>query len=154
MGYIGLREGGYKVSDNQYAIRVTKDVTEKDIAEIYNALHEYNMAHREAGVDQPIGIFYEDEAGVKLAGLTGETYGNWLCIKYLWVSEDVRGQGIGSRILKAAEEEALRRGCKYSFVDTFHFQAPGFYKKYGYEEVFSLDQYPYTGARHYYTKAL
>ena len=56
--------------------------------------------------------------------------------------------------MAAAEEEAKRRGCKYAFVDTFSFQAPEFYRKLGYEEVFVLRDYPYTEARYYYTKTL
>ena len=50
--------------------------------------------------------------------------------------------------------EARKRGCKYAFVDTFSFQAPTFYKNHGYREVFTLEEYPYTGKRHYYTKEL
>ena len=96
----------------------------------------------------------EDDNGVKQAGLIGETFGNWLCIKYLWVSEELRGKGIGSSIIEAAEKEAARRKCKYVFVDTFSFQAPDFYRKHGYKEVFTLNEYPYTGSRHYYTKKL
>lgn len=70
------------------------------------------------------------------------------------MSEALRGQGLGSDILQRAEKEARDRKCKYSFVDTFHFQAPDFYKKHGYEEVFRLKEYPYTGERYYYTKEL
>ena len=88
------------------------------------------------------------------AGLTGETFGNWLCIHYLFVAEQLRKMGIGSDLLAAAEKEAKQRGCKNAFVDTFSFQAPEFYKKHGYKEVFSLNEYPYTGKRHYYTKEL
>lgn len=139
---------------NQLNLRVTNNVTEKDISEIYNGLHKFNTAHSEPCAEVPIGIFYENEDGEKLAGLTGATYGNWLCIKYLWVSDSLRNQCIGSSILSEAEKEAVRRGCKYAFVDTFQFQAPEFYKKYGYEEVFLLKEYPFTGARHYYTKVL
>lgn len=135
-------------------LRITSDGSQQDINEIHEMLKSYNLSNREKSEDVPIGIFYEDEHGKKIAGLTGETFGNWLCIKYLFVSESLRGQGIGSRIVTAAEKEARRRGCKYAFVDTFSFQAPGFYKKLGYEEVFVLRDYPYTGARYYYTKTL
>lgn len=134
--------------------RTTNRVTENDISEIYENLHAYNAAHCEKAEKQALGVFLEDSAGKKLAGLTGETCGNWLCIKYLWVDEALRGQKIGSGILKAAEDEAAARGCRYAFVDTFHFQAPEFYIKHGYTEVFTLKNYPYTGARHYYTKTL
>ena len=86
--------------------------------------------------------------------LIGETFGNWLMIKYLWVSGELRGTGIGSELLKLAEEEALSRGARYVFVDTFDFQAPAFYEKHGYQQVFALSDYPCTGSRHYYTKKL
>lgn len=65
-----------------------------------------------------------------------------------------RGKGIGSAILKAAENEARQRGARHVFVDTFSFQAPEFYIMHGYEQVFALSEYPYTGSRHYYTKDL
>ena len=102
----------------------------------------------------PIGLFFEDENSRKLAGLTGEIFGNWLCIQFLFVSEQLRGQGIGSKLLQAAKSEAKQRDCKYAFVDTFSFQAPIFYKKHGYKEVFTLEEYPYTEKRYYYTKNL
>ena len=86
--------------------------------------------------------------------MTGETFGNWLCIWFLFVGEAFRGQGLGSRLLEAAENEFRQCGCKYAFVDTFSYQAPAFYEKHGYREVFTLEDYPYTEKRHYYTKAL
>lgn len=135
-------------------LRITSDGAEKDIQEIHAMLKAYNLRHREPSDDVPIGVFYEDGSGKKLAGLTGETFGNWLCIKYLFVSETLRGQGIGRQLLQAAEAEAATRGCKYAFVDTFSFQAPEFYKKMGFQEVFALHEYPYTGARYYYIKIL
>ena len=135
-------------------IRITNDGNERDIQEIHEMLREYNHSHREASQSVPIGVFLEDRSGQKLAGLTGETFGNWLCIQYLFVSEQLRGQGIGSKLLAAAESEALQRGCRYAFVDTFSFQAPAFYENHGYREVFTLENYPYTGKRHYYTKEL
>lgn len=104
--------------------RITNDGNQSDIDEIHNMLRSYNLSKREKSEDIPLGVYYEDEAGKKLAGLTGETFGNWLCIKYLFVSENLRNQGIGSKIMAAAENEARNRGCKYVFVDTFSFQVP------------------------------
>ncbi len=135
-------------------LRITADGDERDINEIFEMLKEYNLKSREESENVPLGIYYEDENKGKLAGLTGETFGNWLCVHYLFVSEKLRGKGVGSELLNAAESEAKRRGCKYAFVDTFSFQAPEFYKKHGYNEAFTLENYPYTGKRHYYTKEL
>ena len=135
-------------------LRITNDGNQSDIDDIHEMLKLYNLSNREKAKNIPLGIFYEDENGKKLAGLTGKTFGNWLCINYLFVSENLRNQGIGSKIMISAENEARNRGCKYVFVDTFSFQAPAFYEKLGYRCVFSLTDYPYTEERHYYIKEL
>ena len=122
--------------------------------ELANLIRAYNRANREPSKSEPLNIYLEDEKGNLVAGMVAETFGNWLEIEYLYVSEDLRRQEIGSKILKMAENESRNRGCKYSFVDTFNFQAPKFYEKHGYKEVFALKKYPYIGERYYYTKEL
>lgn len=133
---------------------ITDQIKEEDKEIIYKGLLEYNLARIEDKNQKDLGIYLQNEAGLKTAGLIGDTHGNWLFVKYLWVSEELRGQNIGSQILKQAEEVAKERGCKYAFLDTFSFQAPEFYKKYGYQEVFALEEYPLTGKRYYFTKTL
>ncbi|MCY7217271.1 GNAT family N-acetyltransferase [Streptococcus cristatus] len=126
----------------------------KKTQELGNLIRAYNQSKREPSKSEPLNIYVEDQQGNLIAGMVAETFGNWLEIEYLYVQEDFRGQGIGSNILNRAEKEARERKCKYSFVNTYQFQAPNFYKKHGYEEVFALKEYPYTGERYYYTKAL
>ncbi|SNJ78826.1 acetyltransferase GNAT family [Streptococcus pneumoniae] len=67
----------------------------------------------------------------------------------LFVKEELRGQGIGSKLLQQAETEAKNRNCRFAFVNTYQFQALDFYKRYGYKEVFRLQDYPYIGQRYY-----
>jgi hypothetical protein len=122
--------------------------------ELANLIRAYNRANREQSKNEPLNIYLEDEKGNLVAGMVAETFGNWLEIEYLYVSDSLRNQGLGSRILEMAENESRNRGCKYSFVDTFNFQVPKFYEKHGYKEVFALEKYPYTGERYYYTKEL
>lgn len=122
--------------------------------EIGGLIRSYNRSKREAAESEPLNIYVEDDSGELMAGLVGETFGNWLEIEYLFVKEDLRGQGIGSQLLQRAESEAKKRNCCYAFVNTYQFQAPAFYQKHGYKEVFTLKDYPYTGQRHYYQKDL
>ncbi len=126
----------------------------KKTQELANLIRAYNRSKREPSKSESLNIYFEDEQGNLKAGMVAETFGNWLEIEYLYVSDDLRGQGTGSKILKMAERESKERGCKYSFVDTFNFQAPKFYEKHGYKEVFALKKYPYTGKRYYYKKDL
>lgn len=133
---------------------ITDSIKEQDKDIILQGLLEYNLARIEDKNPKELGVYLQGETGNKVAGLIGDTHGNWLFVKFLWVSEDLRGKNIGSQILKQAEKTAKERGCKYAFLDTFSFQAPMFYKKYGYKEVFALEEYPVTGKRYYFTKTL
>ena len=117
--------------------------------ELRNLLRTYNRSKREPSESQALDIYLEDEEGNLIAGLTGETFGNWLEVEYLFVKEE-----LGSKILDQAEKEARVRNCTYSFVNTYQFQAPDFYKRHGYQEVFTLKEYPYSGKRYYFTKDL
>ena len=85
-------------------IRITEDGNERDINDIFEMLKAYNLSNREKSENVPLGIFYEDARGKKLAGLTGETFGNGLCIHYLVVEEHLRKEGLGSELLLAAEK--------------------------------------------------
>ena len=121
---------------------------------IGDLIRSYNRSKREVAESEPLNLYVEDEHGEIMAGLVAETFGNWLEIEYLFVKEDLRGQGIGSQLLQQAESEAKKRNCRFAFVNTYQFQAPAFYQKHGYQEVFILKDYPYTGQRHYYQKDL
>jgi GNAT superfamily N-acetyltransferase len=76
-----------------------------------------------------------DDAGEIVGGLAAWTWGGLLGIEMLWVREDSRKDGWGSRILLAAEEEARRRGCDRAVVSSFTFQAPAFHQRHGYRET-------------------
>ena len=136
-------------------MQVRLENTESQKSQIIGDLiRSYNRSKRETAESEPLNIYVEDDSGELLAGLVAETFGNWLEIEYLFVKEGLRGQGIGSQLLQQAESEAKKRNCRFAFVNTYQFQAPAFYQKYGYKEVFVLKDYPYSGQRHYYQKDL
>ena len=68
-----------------------------------------------------------------LGGVIGAMHYDWLYVDLMWIKEELRGQGYGDKLLELTEEEARKRGAKNAYLDTFSFQAPGFYKKYGYQ---------------------
>ncbi|MGM9928055.1 MAG: GNAT family N-acetyltransferase [Bacillus sp. (in: firmicutes)] len=132
---------------------ITDEIQKKDEETIFQGLLSYNLERLDDRNPKDVGIYYKDD-GIIVAGLIGQTHGNWLTVKYLWVKENLRGQHIGTNLLEQAEKTAKERGCRYSFLDTFSFQAPQFYKKQGYREVLTLEKYPVSGKRHYFTKTL
>ena len=110
--------------------------------EIGNLIRVYNRSKREEAESEPLNLYVEDEKGNLLAGLIAETFGNWLEIEYLFVKEELRGQGIGSKLLQQAENEAKNRNCRFAFVNTYQFQAPDFYLSHGYKEVLPCKTIP------------
>ena len=68
--------------------------------EIKNLIRAYNRSKREEAESEQLNLYVEDEKGNLLAGLIAETFGNWLEIEYLFVKEELRGQGIGSKLLQ------------------------------------------------------
>ena len=115
---------------------------EADVEVLPNGLEAFNESRWPGHQKwQPLAVFARDRETV-VAGLAGETYAGWLFIKYLWVSEALRGKGIGRALMGAAERRAAERGCHSAWVDTFSFQAPGFYPRLGYEPFGELDYPP------------
>ena len=92
--------------------------------------------------------------GVLVGGATGFTHRGWLFIQCLWVSDELRGRGLGAHLLGRAETAARERDCRAVWLDTFSFQAPGFYEKLGYRQFGQLDEFPPGHARHFVWKPL
>jgi GNAT superfamily N-acetyltransferase len=92
--------------------------------------------------------------GTVVAAALGETGRGWLHVSVVWVDEGSRGRRLGTRLVRAMEAEAVRRGCHGSYLDTFSYQARPFYEKLGYEVFGTLDDYPPGHQRFYMRKRL
>ena len=101
-----------------------------------------------------LSVYCRDKEGKVVGGLTGKTYWNYLDIGFLWVDEQSRNNSLAAEIIKLAEDEAKRRGCTYSMLDTFEFQALGFYLKQGYEQFGKLEGYCERFERYYLRKKI
>jgi ribosomal protein S18 acetylase RimI-like enzyme len=122
---------------------------DKDI--VRNGIDEGNMRITGRRDTHPIAIFVRDEQGAIRGGILGDVWAGWLHITYLWIADGWRGQGYGSQLLRAAESEARALGCQSATVESFSFQAPGFYQKYGYEVFATLPERP-PGHTYYYLR--
>ncbi|AVT40715.1 N-acetyltransferase [Plantactinospora sp. BB1] len=105
-------------------------------------LTTFNNAATGADDEADLSVRATDGAGELVGGLTGWTWGGCGGINMLWVREDHRRRGVGGRLLRAAEEEARRRGCDRMIVSSFEFQAPPFYRRHGYVQVGRSEGFP------------
>jgi GNAT superfamily N-acetyltransferase len=135
-------------------LRIESGPRLEDVAHLNDRLYEFNAAA--AGVDdgQWLAIFVRDAAGELEAGLHGWTWGRTGFVETLWVRADRRGAGLGARLLAAAEGEAARRGCREMQLATHSYQAPGFYRRQGYEQIGELPGWPAPSTRFFFRKWL
>lgn len=120
-----------------------------DVEFLEDQINRFNIATTGFDDARLLAIFVRDSAGTIVAGTYGWTWGGCCEISSLWVAEELRGQGHGSRLLAAAEREAEARGCLQVILSTHAFQAPRFYQRYGYTVIGVADQYPRGSSQFY-----
>jgi GNAT superfamily N-acetyltransferase len=110
---------------------------------IGSGLRRYNVD--KSGIDdsRSLNVVVRDPAsGDVIGGITGRTSMGLLFIDLFYLPQDARGAGLGTRVIRAAEDEARRRGCVSSFLITVNIQAPGFYERNGYTRMGAVDCAP------------
>ena len=124
-----------------YSWTAEESPSEQDIQLLREQLQAYNVAkgHIDEGVQ--LAILLRGAQNDIAAGITGWLWGACLEIGFLWVHEDLRGQGIGERLVRSLEGEARARGCRQIMLETFSFQAPDFYRRLGYDTFGVIDGY-------------
>jgi GNAT superfamily N-acetyltransferase len=116
-------------------LRVDDEPPPADVAVLNDRLYRHNAAITGCDNGRWLTIFVRDEASEIVAGLHGWTWGGTGFVQTLWVREDLRGRGLGARLLATAEVEAARRGCREMHLDTHSYQAPDFYRHRGYQTI-------------------
>jgi GNAT superfamily N-acetyltransferase len=97
-----------------------------DRLDVFNQASVGKILHKE------ISILGRDHEGTVVGGVVGRVWERTVFVALLWIAETHRGEGHGTELLTAMEREAARFGAEQSYLDTFSFQARGFYEKRGY----------------------
>jgi ribosomal protein S18 acetylase RimI-like enzyme len=121
---------------------VSEDATPEDLQFLEDQINEFNFATTGIRDARVLVALLRDSAGRIYAGLSGHTWGGVAEVRFLWVDAARRHEGIGSRLLQAAEDEARARGCRKIVLSTHTFQAPAFYLKRGYVVTGEFSNYP------------
>jgi GNAT superfamily N-acetyltransferase len=113
-------------------LQIASEVGPEDAEILGRGIREDAAARGIDVTPQDLMVTCRDDSGRLVGGVCGNTLGRWLYVGRLWVGAERRGTGLGRRLMEAAEDEARRRGCAESFLNTFAFQARPFYERIGY----------------------
>ena len=137
-----------------HTLSLTTEIDDDVLASIVAQVVAYNNGHAGPGNGCSLYVLLRNEEDEVEGGLLGATSRGWLFVDHLVVPAALRKQGIGSKIVNAAEQEAISRGCTNAWLNTFEFQARGFYEKLGYECFGELPHYPVGFSRYFMKKSL
>lgn len=140
--------------DDKYRIVYDDNPEESSWEIIGRGISAYNEQQAGDQAFQRLCFVLQAPDQAVVGGLIGATYWDWFYIDLLWVKDELRGRGYGHRLLTLGEEEARQRGAKNVYLDTFSFQAPGFYQRHGYRAFGELQDFPAGHQRYFLTKRL
>ena len=138
------------------ALRITiqENPTEADREAVGVPLMAYNLGHGGDPRMSPVAIMLTGEDGQHVGGLWGKTVYDWLFVEWLAVPEEHRGKQYGTALMHKAEAVARDYGCVGIWLDTFEFQARGFYEKLGFEVFGTLEDHPVGQRRYFLSKRI
>jgi GNAT superfamily N-acetyltransferase len=122
--------------------QVEDDPDPLDIERLETLIRREASAAMALGDERDLAIFVRDAAGTVVAGISGWTWGDCCELQSLWVAPTLRGRGLATRLLAAAEAEAAGRGCTQTVHFTYDFQARDLYEQNGYELVGRVKNFP------------
>ncbi|MFA9190728.1 GNAT family N-acetyltransferase [Flavobacterium sp. FZUC8N2.13] len=138
-------------------IKVTDEINQESHDRVIQLLVEYNLSKTQEfknEINKPIEIIARNELDEIIGGLYGRSIWGTLEVKTLVVKLENRNQGIGRKLITEAEKEAKNRNCRFISLDTFSFQAPGFYEKLGFEKIGTETDFPKGFEKYYYRKKI
>jgi GNAT superfamily N-acetyltransferase len=121
---------------------------------LFDGLSQANIERTGDGKIVRLCVIARDSGNAVVGGIHGEIYWGWLNILALWVTPQLRRRGLGTQLLSRAEAEALAKGCRGVYLDTFTFQSVALYTRAGYEIFGTLEQFPNGHSRHFLSKRL
>jgi GNAT superfamily N-acetyltransferase len=123
-------------------ITIAENPSEADRDAVLAPLRTYNIAHAGDPRIRPVAVLLTDEGGDQVGGLWGKCAYDWLFVELLVVPPEHRRGNYGKTLMDQAEGIARANGCIGIWLDTYEFQARGFYEKLGFEVFGTLDDHP------------
>jgi len=135
-------------------ITIAENPSEADRDAVLAPLRAYNIDRGGDPRIRPVAILLTDESGDHVGGLWGKCAYDWLFVELLAVPPEHRGGKYGNALMEQAERIARANECIGIWLDTYEFQARGFYEKLGFEVFGTLDDHPVGQKRFFLRKRL
>jgi GNAT superfamily N-acetyltransferase len=136
-------------------IVTSEDPADSERQALVDLLVNYNASRvGEQRVRQYALLLREPQNAEIVGGLYAYLFYDWLSIELLIVPDRYRRHGFGTELMQRAERYAIDAGCVGIWLNTFSFQARGFYERLGYEVFASLEQHPRGAQRFFLRKQL
>jgi GNAT superfamily N-acetyltransferase len=132
-------------------ITLTETPAGADVEAVLQGIISFNLSQQPNDGYQPLGIFVTDDNGAK-GGLSGWASYDWLYVQLLHLPPSLRGQGVGTAVMRKAEDWSRARGLTGIWLDTFEFQARGFYEKLGFQVFGTIEDHPKGRTRYFMRK--
>jgi GNAT superfamily N-acetyltransferase len=137
-----------------YKIYRETEAVDKTIASIRSNLGNWNVSQSTIDDGENIVLTIKKDDGTLIAGIVAWLWGAGIELEYLWVDINEQGKGLGSQLLRELERIATDKGCHNIFTNTYSFQAPEFYSKFGYESMGVVSGFPDRVTKHFFKKKL
>jgi len=121
---------------------ISKIPTQKEIRYLEDMIYEHNSSKTNKKNGKLFSKLIYDFGNKIIAGITGWTWAGACEITLLWVKEEYTKKGFGKILLESAEAEAKKEKCEVILLRSYSFQAPSFYRKFGYKVEFETKDFP------------
>lgn len=132
----------------------SENPSDADRDAILGPLREYNVSRAGDPRIKPVALLLTNETGDRVGGLWGKCVYDWLFVELLAIPEAHRGSGYGKKLIDRAEGIARVNGCIGLWLDTYEFQARGFYEKLGFTLFGTLEDHSIGQRRFFLQKRL
>ena len=132
------------------AVTVHDEPSPEMVRPVHEGLLAFNEAAAGPRMQKEYALLVRNKDGNVCGGLIAVELWGWLYVDTLWLPENLRGHGLGSRLLRQAEEIAIANGCRYSYLSTVEYQARPFYERHGYSVFGTLADFPAGSGFHYF----
>ncbi len=125
----------------------TEPLTEAIKKEIYEGFADHSIeAVGTSDLETPISFQIKDENQKIISAIVVQHFWGALHMKYVWTAKEQRGKGYAKVLMQKVLNYAKEQNYPFIFVETLSFQAPEFYKKFGFEVEFERKGYSHNSS--------